>query len=791
MSDILRTPNKFSSLSVKDLLRARDQYHYHLINKTNVVGTGISRYLIRKEDPYPTEFSAKTPSKDYRSTPHKGERTFANSEVRDYSWPCVLVLVRQWQDMSDFGGSSGTLHPDEMVPRTLYLADGGTVPVCVVRVEQSAPPTGALPNWHWPSGNFGGGMPILVESQGRDLAATAGCLVTDGHNVYAITSGHVCGEPGEPVYTMARGQRVLIGTATGKRLTRAEFSKLYPEFASQRTFVQLDIGLIKLQNALDWTSQTFGLGAPGPMADLNEWNITTRLIDAPVVAMGAASGRLEGRIRALFYRYKSVGGYDYVSDFLISPRESADGSVAPASRTRPGDSGAIWHLVTQDGITKEDGAPEVVDDFKGTLRPLALQWGGQVFQETGGQFSYALATSLTSVCQSLDVETMLEHNLGVMPYWGQVGHYTIASFACGLVGNAKLKGFVQDNITQISFTMAELTPDKISEALKAARDGESIVPLADVPDIVWKQHYTKFYGGRDTQWAGPAHSAGPEHPTHYADVDLTRPVDGKSLLQLSLANPAANISVAFWKTFYDDAGHNASRDRGLLPFRVWQFFDAMKGFAAAGKPADYLCAAGVLAHYVGDACQPLHGSKYADGYSDQPMDIVHHKRETGEEYIEHSHVGAGVHSTYESKMIDRHADDLLPKIQTQASALPALPAITSGHAAAVAIVELMGRSALAIPPKDLVDAYLAAGGKSTVAVQDALWNDYGNATAGVMADGARVLAAIWEGAWIQGSGAAIPQAQLGFVDPDALYNLYTDTDFVKSLDLDHIAPELQ
>ena len=37
----------FRSLSLKDLLEARETYHWHLMNKANVVGTAVGAYLIR------------------------------------------------------------------------------------------------------------------------------------------------------------------------------------------------------------------------------------------------------------------------------------------------------------------------------------------------------------------------------------------------------------------------------------------------------------------------------------------------------------------------------------------------------------------------------------------------------------------------------------------------------------------------------------------------------------------------------------------------------------------------
>ncbi len=76
-----------------------------------------------------------------------------------------------------------------------------------------------------------------------------------------------------------------------------------------------------------WTSQVYGLPALGELADLSERNIGTRLVDAHVVAFGAASGRLDGRIAALFYRYRTIGGYDEVTDFPHRPAARQPGGV--------------------------------------------------------------------------------------------------------------------------------------------------------------------------------------------------------------------------------------------------------------------------------------------------------------------------------------------------------------------------------------------------------------------------------------------------------------------------------
>lgn len=186
--------------------------------------------------------------------------------------------------------------------------------------------------------------------------ASVGTLVTDGHTVYALTSRHVAGPQGHPVQTILRGRLTDIGTSTDHQLTRLPFSDVYPDFAARRTFLTLDAALVEVTDINDWTSQTYGLPPVGELADLNEHNIGMRLINAEVVAYGAASGELRGRIAALFYRHRSMGGYDDITDFLIAPEPAA-------AQSQPGDSGTVWHLM-QSGQQLP-------------LRPIALQWGGQ------------------------------------------------------------------------------------------------------------------------------------------------------------------------------------------------------------------------------------------------------------------------------------------------------------------------------------------------------------------------------------------------------------------------------
>src|SRR5262249_27061276 len=141
-------------------------------------------------------------------------RTLANSEVRDYSWPCILAFVRSWEQEAAFS-PAGRYNPAQIVPKTLYMPDGRAVPVCVVEAhevptDEAGEFSGAQPQ---PAHKLGGGLPIIVHVQGAEKHATAGCLVTDGHLTYALTARHACGEPGTRIASRLRSGEIDIGVS--------------------------------------------------------------------------------------------------------------------------------------------------------------------------------------------------------------------------------------------------------------------------------------------------------------------------------------------------------------------------------------------------------------------------------------------------------------------------------------------------------------------------------------------------------------------------------------------------
>jgi hypothetical protein len=766
----------FSSLSLKDLIEARDLYHFHLMSKANVVGTAIGLYLIRNDESWPGELSRPYRKPDY-------PRTFANSEVRDYSWPCIIVLVREWVDKEEFG-AKGKPAPWDSVPKRLFLADGRSVPVCIVLAPPMPLEDGpGLEPVAWPKATFGGGLPVFVDVQQEIHMATLGCLMSDGHTTYALTARHACGEPGNVVSAMLRGGLAQIGTSSDKQITRRLFSEVYPGLPLRQTWLGLDVGLVRVDDVRDWTPNVYGLPPIKPLFDIYEQNLSLRkLMDQPVVAMGAASGLLQGKLKAMFYRYRSVGGFDYVSDFLIAPQGK--------NSTHHGDSGALWHLQMPGPDGKEDKRPLQERD----LRPLAIEWGAQVFSEGNQRSTFSVATNLSNICKILDVELIVEGNDGVSGTWGAVGHYSIGTLAIDLVKNAKLKSFLQANADLLSLPLDKLTNQPKNKDLLQS----GFVALADVPDIVWKAfpspHLNKkgqdigVPGGRDTKSAGFS-STGPEHPNHHCDADM--PFKGSPTLpEACIADPTL-VTAANWKTYF--ASFPKPPDllhQGILPFRVWQHFERMKEYAAKDQ-AKFLAAAGTLAHYVGDSSQPLHGSTMADGIEseqpDIPRDSPSRKDPRTKEKLP-AFRGEGVHSVYETEMINMaaHKGLLFAEIRKNLGSDHGMPLARDGRGAAIATLTVMRDVAKILPPRHLIDVFEASFKPGSPPHTQALWDAVGKQTGKVMALGARALAMIWDAAWKAGGGNVNP----GRVDRGVLRGLYENTNFLRSVTVNDIEQEI-
>jgi hypothetical protein len=725
------------------LLDARDAYHVHLAHLANVVATAIGRYRIRKGDWFDQHPPNVPVPASYRHP--TDARTLSNSVVRPWSWPCVLVFVRDWVDRALFGGG---VEPDQMVPRALYLPDGRVIPTCVVAVTEQAAPASGAQKLSFPKTLIGGGYLLSSQVQGRTHLGSVGCLVTDGNGIFALTNRHVTGEAGREIDSVLEGEPLRVGVSDAKQVGKMPFSEAYPGWPGTNVQSNLDAGLVRVDDVSRWTTQVMGLGPLGLPVDLTTDSISLDLIGCKVRAFGGASGLLLGQVDAFFYRYKSIGGTDYMADLVFGPRaeQSPEGEDGSSTNTLPGDSGTLWCL------------EEPTEGGKTSLRPIALQWGGHVVVDEGDRRttarSYALATCLSTVCRELDVDVVRDWNTGLPEYWGDVGHYTIAAQACLHVEASGLKDLMRNNLDRVSYEEAHIRPATFKGLSKA-----EFVPLADVPDKVWKM----FGEGRRGQ---------PEHPNHFADMDK-KDSHGKTLLEICENGAGgidpAKIAIPVWQAYYDDV---EDKSRGCIPFRVWQFYEAMVKAGRKGDAAGFVCAAGLMAHYVGDACQPLHISYMFDGDPDDIDPSTEQPR------------AKGVHSAYESKMLNRHVVELIEKLNEKldSGSLPRPKVASGGRGAAVAVVGLMKNTFGDLSPRDILDAYVK---------DDDLWELFGEKTVALMATGSLTLAAIWESAWKEsGAAAKIGPDDRGPVDESKLSELYLDREFVPSKTLDEIGDVL-
>lgn len=758
----------YTSLSVADLLEARDAYHVYLSGLENVVATAIGRYRIHEKD----WFAAHPPDERQPENARrvKDPRTLNNSIVRPWSWPAVLVFVRHWQTADSLG--------DQIVPRALYLPDGRVIPTCVILATPDETPEPPVAGPSQVSGLIGGGYACLRHNQGIDHLGSFGCLVYQRGTYYALTNRHVAGAGGDEVKVYVYGGFHRVGQCADIGVTRLPMSEIFSRWPANNTYLTIDAGLVRIDDFEQWTSQVFGVGEVGETFDATEQSVSLDLIGCPVRAFGGTSGVIEGEIQALFYRYQSLGGFDYATDVLIGPRTGVarDDSLPPL--TQPGDSGTLWFYdppPAQPGIPvdPDEDTPAERGARARRLRPIAMQWGGQRFRvanETPGAF--ALATFLSTICRALDVDVVRNWSTGHDEYWGKLGHFAIGFKACDQLSGS-LKTLMKNNQDQIG-----VGDQKLKDGADFRVDSHGFVSLADVPDYLWVT------------------SKG-LHPNegiqHFADIDIHDINGGKPLLDRCNENPA-NVSARVWKEYFDGfATAGVGPEEGAIPFRVWQIWDAMVAYLKAKDVIHFVAAAGVLGHYVGDASQPLHCSYMHHGVP--PMKTVHGRKypvpRTSAEFIAFKDTKpADIHGIYEETMLEIDTAGAMTAVNNLlASTTGPQRNIKSGHEAAVETVRLMFACQKRLSPKTIINADKPNTDQGPKARATALWNkaNIRKATVASLADSARLLADIWKGAWKTGNGNSIAANKLIRFEEADLDNIYRkEKKFIPSLSLDEM-----
>ena len=494
----------YRALSLQDLLDAREQYQVHIANLETVVGTAVGRYRIRLNDAnfHDQALNDKRPAKSL------GARTLANSDIRPWSWPCVLVFVSEWIAPDELAK-----HPERTVPPLLYLPDGRQVRTCVVLAQRrvaNLPPEDAVA---FSTSLLGPGFQVFAQGQGVTRMGVASSIVADDAGAYLLTTGHVAGAPESEVYCMLRGRRKVVGISEARSVAALPLAQVYPGFAGTGAQLKLDAGLVRLADVNRWTTRALGVGVMGPPIDLSADTLNLNLIGCPVFTELPGGRRVEGAVHALFYRHANRGGADTLSELLIGPR-SKDARV----ETRPGDSGVLWfwdHVA--DAKAEPDpnaaDAPAAPGSPAQAWRPLAIQWGGQgFFSGDANPAEFALATSLSAICKALGVEVVRDWASDDSRYWAKVGHYKIGYAACFALQSAAAQTLFKANATSISVS----DEDILGNRLPSAANKTEFIALADVPDLVWRAR------------------RGKDKANHFADMDEPGRglFAGKTLLQL-------------------------------------------------------------------------------------------------------------------------------------------------------------------------------------------------------------------------------------------------------------------
>jgi hypothetical protein len=165
--------------------------------------------------------------------------------------------------------------------------------------------------------------------------------------------------------------------------------------------------------------------------------------------------------------------------------------------------------------------------------------------------------------------------------------------------------------------------------------------------------------------------------------------------------------------------------------------------------------------------------------------VHHHGQEEEEDPL-----GKGVHSAYEDSMVNAHRKEILDGLEDTPEAKPN-ESIQSGFEAAKATIEMMRSVFERLPPRKIVQFYVASDAKPKQLAED-MWDEFGKQTIECMQDGVHLLAVLWQSAWVLGKrDQTISASALKALSPDKAMEIYQDEDFVPSVSIDKIGAILR
>ena len=309
------------------------------------------------------------------------------------------------------------------------------------------------------------------------------------------------------------------------------------------------------------------------------------------------------------------------------------------------------------------------------------------------------------------------------------------------------------------------------------------VPLADVPDMFWKPRIAK-----------QGFSRGMEGPNHFADMDQRRASDGKTLLDLTqdddFIDPGQVERVLLVRERHPQRRPDLRHTPGPAAVSRVADFQRHGAVRQSRQSGRVVCAAGVLTHYIGDACQPLHISFLHDGDPEQPQTRTIHHRDGTDEEKSWNLSAAGVHSAYEDAMVSAHRGDILDGLAATPK-VKAAELIETGFEAAKATITMMRTVFARIPPRKIVQFYIHSDAKPKQLAED-MWKEFGKGTVECMQDGTHLLAVLWQSAWTVGDGDhTIPASALKALTQKKAMKICQDEDFLPSMSIGRIGDILK
>jgi len=172
----------------------------------------------------------------------------------------------------------------------------------------------------------------------------------------------------------------------------------------------------------------------------------------------------------------------------------------------------------------------------------------------------------------------------------------------------------------------------------------------------------------------------------------------------------------------------------------------------------FLAMAGVLAHYIADACMPLHNTKYHHG-------LVNASKKEQQ-----------VHNYIDNNILSAEKGELLRQAFSSIGSNPPFQRIDGGRDWGQRTMALLVYTYTRLHPKKIVETYNETLGWDWRRRYNHVIAEIGVPLRRCIARGTVRLAEIWENAWRQGGGNALADSSLVQVEKPDLSELYLDKD---------------